>query len=98
MASTIPTDTQSLFTQIRVAIMSKDSLRGLATVKVADAVYLTGIRIIEGQSGLFIAMPSRKTKAGEYADIFFPASKSKRDELQAAVLAQYHKEMADDKK
>lgn len=84
----------SLFTQVRVAMFHRDSLRGIATVKVADAVYLTGLRIIEGKTGLFVAMPSKKDSSGEYQDIYFPASKAHRDDLQACVLAAYHKELA----
>jgi stage V sporulation protein G len=82
----------NLFTQIRISVVEKDSLRAIATVKVADAVYLTGLRVIEGKNGLFVAMPTRKDKAGEYLDIYFPASKAMRDELQAFVLDAYRKE------
>jgi stage V sporulation protein G len=82
------------FTQIRVSLLEKDSLRGLATVKAHDSFYLTGLRVVEGKNGLFLSMPNRKTPAGEYQDIYFPASKAVRDELQAAVLDAYKKEVA----
>ena len=81
-----------IFSQIRITIFEKDSLRALASVKVADAFCVTGLRVIEGKNGLFIAMPSKKTAAGEYQDICFPASKAVCDELQAAVLEAYAKE------
>lgn len=84
----------SLFSQVRVSLFERDSLRAIATVKVADAVYLTGLRVIEGKTGLFVAMPSKKDKAGEYQDIFFPASKAMRDDLQAVVLEAFKKEKA----
>jgi stage V sporulation protein G len=82
----------SLFSQVRISVFQKDSLRALATVKVADAIYLTGLRIIEGKNGLFVSMPTRKDKAGDYQDIFFPGSKALRDELQAYILEAYRKE------
>lgn len=82
----------SLFSQIRVTVYQKDSLRALVSVKVADAFFLTGLRVIEGKNGLFVAMPTKKDKAGEYTDIFFPASKATRDDLQAQVLEAYRKE------
>lgn len=82
----------SPFTQVRVAIFKKDSLLGLASVKVADAVYLTGLRIIQGKTGLLVAMPTHKGRDGEYKDIYFCASKLMRDQLQAQVLEAYHKE------
>jgi stage V sporulation protein G len=85
---------ESIFSQIHVSLFKKDALRALVSCKVADAVYLTGLRVIEGKSGLFVSMPSRKTTMGEYQDIYFPASKAMRDELQAAVLEAYSVETA----
>ena len=86
--------TSSIFSQVRVTLMEKDSLRGLATVKAHDSLFLTGLRVVEGKNGLFVSMPNRKTQAGEYQDIYFPASKAVRDELQALVLDAYKKEVA----
>ena len=84
--------TNKTFTQVRVSLFEKDSLRALATVKVHDAVFLTGLRVIEGKNGLFVSMPNRKSSAGEYQDIYFPASKAMRDELQELVLDAYRRE------
>ena len=83
-----------LFDQVRVSLFEKDSLRALATVKVHDAIFLTGLRVVEGKNGLFLSMPNRKTAAGEYQDIYFPANKATRDQLQALVLEAYKKEVA----
>jgi stage V sporulation protein G len=80
------------FSQVRVSLFAKDSLRALVSVKVHEAVYLTGLRVIEGKNGLFVAMPNRKTGGGEYQDIYFPASKAMRDELQNIVLEAYRQE------
>lgn len=84
--------TNSPFSNVRISLYTKDSLRALATVKVLDAVFLTGLRVIEGKNGLFVSMPSKKSSNGEYQDIFFPASKAMRDELQKAVLEAYAQE------
>ena len=84
--------TKPAFDQVRVQIIEKDSLRALATVKVHDAIYLTGLRVIEGKNGLFLSMPNRKTKDGEYQDVYFPANKATRDELQRLVLEAYQAE------
>ena len=83
------TDNTALFSSIRVTLVNKDSMRALATVKVLDSIFLTGLRIIEGKKGLFVSMPSKKETNGEYKDIFFPASKQVRDQLQAAILEVY---------
>jgi len=82
----------SLFTEVRVHIIDKDSLKALASCKVADTIFLTGLRVVEGKNGLFVAMPNRKTGSGEYQDIYFPANKTSRDELQSLVLAAYNAE------
>ncbi len=87
-----PTHSTPTFTSPRIALVEKDNLRALCTVKVLDAVFLTGLRICEGKHGLFISMPSKKNPHGEYVDIFFPASKLMRDELSALLLKAYAEE------
>jgi len=77
------------FNSVRVHLMDKAPLLAMASVKVLDAMFVTGIRIKTGKNGVYIDMPSRKTAGGEYQDIAFPASKAMRDELQAVVLAAY---------
>lgn len=82
----------NLFTNIHVTPVNKDRLRAIAGVKVAEAMYITGIRVVEGSKGLFISMPSRKdTKTREYQDVAFPASREVREELQRVVLEEYAK-------
>lgn len=84
----------ALFSNIRINLANKETLRAMATVKVMDAIFLTGLRVIDGKKGLFVSMPSKKETNGEYKDIFFPASKEMRDQLQAAVLEAYHAAVA----
>jgi stage V sporulation protein G len=88
--------TKQTFSQARVSLFTKDSLRALVSIKVHDAIYLTGLRVIEGKNGLFVSMPNRKTGDGEYQDIYFPASKAMRDELQDFVLEAYRQEADSD--
>ena len=85
--------TQPTFTQVRISLFQKDSLLAVASVRVLDAVYLTELRVIEGTNGLFVSMPNRKTVNGEYQDIYFPANKAMRDELQEVVLEAYRREI-----
>lgn len=82
-----------MFSNVRVTPFEKDSLRGLASVKVGDAVYLTGLKVVMGKNGLFVGMPSQQNKAGEYKDIYFPSSKEARGTLQKMVLDEYHKQI-----
>jgi len=78
---------------IRVHLTDQGNLKALISVRLFEAVYLTGLRVVSTNRGVFVAMPSRKTSAGEYQDIYFPASKEWRDSLSAVVLEAYHKEM-----
>lgn len=80
-----------IFSSVRVVLAQKENLKGMATVKVADAIYLTGLRIIEGKRGLFVSMPAKKEPNGDYKDIYFPASLELRNHLQDLILAEYYK-------
>ena len=82
------------FTHIRVTLMDKDTLRGMASAQVSNLIWITGMRIILGKNGVFVSMPSRKTAAGEYQDVYFPASKEVRDFLGAQVIEAYNAEIA----
>lgn len=66
-------------------------MKGIATVVIDDAFAIHDIRIIEGDNGLFIAMPSRKTATGEYKDIAHPINTDVRTMFQTAILEEYNK-------
>ena len=55
---------------------------------------VTKIKIIEGEKGLFIAMPSRKAADGEYRDIAHPINSDTRDRIQKLILEKYQETMA----
>lgn len=64
-------------------------MKAVASVTFDDLFVVHDIKIIEGQSGLFIAMPSRKTPSGEFRDIAHPIKPEMRDLLQKRILQQY---------
>jgi stage V sporulation protein G len=66
-------------------------MKGIATVVIDNAFAIHDIRVIEGDNGLFIAMPSRKTATGEYRDIAHPINTDIRTMFQDAILAEYQK-------
>ncbi len=66
-------------------------MKGIATVVIDNSFAIHDIRIIEGDNGLFIAMPSRKTATGEYKDIAHPINTDVRNMFQTAVLEEYNK-------
>lgn len=77
-------------TDVRVKRLIRDGkMRGMASITIDDAFVVHDIKIIEGDKGLFIAMPSRKAKDGEYRDIAHPINSDTRNEIQELVLKAY---------
>jgi stage V sporulation protein G len=78
-------------TDVRIRkIQSEGKMRAVASVTFDDSFVVHDIKVIEGQSGLFIAMPSRKTPDGEYRDIAHPINSETREKLQNIVLEKYN--------
>lgn len=80
-------------TSVTVRKFEKDGnrMKGIATIVIDNAFAIHDIRIIEGDNGLFIAMPSRKTATGEYRDIAHPINTDIRTMFQNAILEEYEK-------
>ena len=77
----------------------KNNLKGFATVTLDDELVLTGIKIVKGSKGLFIAMPSSYWESDEkYHDIFFPITGDFREELTEEILQAYKESKSKDKK
>ena len=70
-------------------------MKGIASVLLDDSFAVHDIRIIEGDNGLFIAMPSRKTATGEYRDIAHPINPDVRKQFEDAIIDAYNKEEAE---
>lgn len=67
-------------------------LKGLANVLLDDSFAVRDIRIIDGDNGLFIAMPSRRTTTGDYKDIAHPINQETRNMFETAILEEFNKE------
>jgi stage V sporulation protein G len=65
------------------------STKAFANVGIEDLVAISGIRIVSGEKGDFVAMPQSKDKSGEYHDIAFPIDSELRKEMNKAVLDKY---------
>jgi stage V sporulation protein G len=88
-------DLTAPFQSVRINLIAgESSLKAMATVKVHEMVFITGLKVIEGRKGLFVSMPSRKDNKGEYKDVCFPASKAMYAELQRVVMAAYKEALA----
>ena len=80
-------------TSVNVRKIEKEGsrMKGIASVLLDDSFAVHDIRIIEGDNGLFIAMPSRKTATGGYRDIAHPINPEVRAMFEEAILEAYDK-------
>ena len=81
-------------TSVTVKKIDKENsrMKGIASVLLDDAFVVYDIRIIEGDNGLFIAMPSRQTSTGGYKDIAHPINTETRQMFEDAIFAEYENE------
>lgn len=79
--------------EIRITLRDDNKLKGFASITLDNCFVIRGLKIIEGASGLFIAMPSRKRKDGTFQDIAHPINMPTRQWMESAVIAAYKQEM-----
>lgn len=78
-------------TELRIRkVENEGKLRAYVTVTFDNCFVVHNVKIIEGQNGLFIAMPSRKTANGEYKDVAHPISPEFRTDLQNKIISEYN--------
>ncbi|HPX71521.1 MAG TPA: septation regulator SpoVG [Acholeplasmataceae bacterium] len=82
-------------TDVRVRVIGSESrLKGVATITFNNSFVVHDIKIIEGESGVFIAMPSKKMPNGSYRDIAHPINSETRKLLEDAIIAEYENVLA----
>ena len=79
-------------TDVRVRKMTKEGkMKAVASITIDDDFVIHDIKLVEGEKGLFIAMPSRKAADGEYRDIAHPINSGTREKIQSIILENYEK-------
>ena len=79
-------------TDVRVRKMTKESkMKAVVSITIDDEFVIHDIKVVEGEKGLFIAMPSRKAADGEYRDIAHPINSETREKIQSIILENYEK-------
>ncbi len=79
-------------TDVRVRKITKEGkMKAVVSITLDDEFVVHDIKVIEGEKGLFIAMPSKKSADGEYRDIAHPINSSTREMLQRTILDCYEK-------
>ncbi len=77
-------------TDVRVRKVTKEGkMKAVVSITIDDEFVVHDIKVIEGEKGLFIAMPSRKAGDGEYRDIAHPINSSTRENIQRLILERY---------
>ena len=83
-------------TDVRVRKVAKEGkMKAVVSITLDDEFVVHDIKGIEGEKGLFIAMPSRKASDGEYRDIAHPINSETRERIQTIILEQYEKAAAE---
>ena len=77
-------------TDVRVRKVAKEGkMKAVVSITIDEEFVVRDIKVIEGEKGLFIAMPSRKASDGEYRDIAHPINSLTRDSIQTMILDRY---------
>ena len=80
-------------TEIRITLRDDNKLKGFASITLDDAFVIRGLKIIEGATGPFVAMPSRKRKDGTFQDIAHPINMKTREWMENQVISAYKEEL-----
>lgn len=73
-------------------VNTEGRMRAIASITFDEEFVVHDVRVIDGNNGLFVAMPSKRTPDGEFRDIAHPINSNARAKIQDAVLEEYHRE------
>ena len=77
-------------TDVRVRKITKEGkMKAIVSITIDDEFVVHDIKVIEGEKGLFIAMPSKKATDGEYRDIAHPINQTTRENIQSIILERF---------
>jgi stage V sporulation protein G len=80
-------------TEIRITLRDDEKLKAFASITLDNKIVIRGLKIIDGASGMFIAMPSRQRKDGTYQDVAHPINRETREWLESKVIGAYKEEL-----
>ena len=80
-------------TEVRVSLRNDDKLKAFVSITLNDSFVIRGLKIIRGNSGLFVAMPSRKRPDGQHQDLAHPINDVTRKYLTEKVMHEYEREL-----
>ncbi|MDY5103685.1 MAG: septation regulator SpoVG [Agathobacter sp.] len=84
-------------TDVRIRKVDKEGkMKAVVSITIDDEFVVHDIKVIEGEKGLFIAMPSRKASDGEYRDIAHPINSGTRENIQRLILQKYEETLTEE--
>ena len=81
-------------TEVRLTLREEDRLKAFVSITFDNAFVVRGLKVIDGNTGLFVAMPSRRGKDGTFRDVAHPINNETRDMIENVVLEEYHRQLA----
>lgn len=76
-------------TKVVIRPVDMNKVKAVASITIDDEFVVHDLRIVDGEKGLFVAMPSRKLPSGAFRDVAHPINTETREKIQGAVLAEY---------
>jgi stage V sporulation protein G len=80
-------------TEVRVFPVSEEKLKAYVTITFDDCFVVRDLKVIHGNNGLFVAMPSKKRKDGTFRDTAHPLNNQTREMIESRVLSEYEREL-----
>jgi stage V sporulation protein G len=80
-------------TEVKVFPVNEDRLKAYVSITLDNAFVVRDLKVIQGPSGLFVAMPSKKRKDGQFRDIAHPLNQETRQMIEDAVFEEYEKQL-----
>lgn len=81
-------------TDVQIYPTTEDKLKAYAVITIDGCFVVRDIKIIEGHTGLFVAMPAKKKKDGTYKDVAHPLNQETREFIEQKILGAYHEKMS----
>lgn len=85
---------QMEITEVKVHLIDEDKLKAFVTLVIEGCFVIRDIKIIQGTESLFVAMPSKRRKDGQYKDIAHPLNQETRKELEDRIFSEYEAQVS----
>jgi stage V sporulation protein G len=83
-------------TEVRIKLMEEpgERLKAFCSITFDDSFVVRDLKVINSNTGLFVAMPAKRRKDGTFKDIAHPLNSDTRDRMEKTILAEYEREIA----